>query len=321
MSSPWGAAAKRSAAGQSLQWQQAQPVDVASRTQEDSFDEMAVVSSVRVPTAAGIPERIAALANSVVEQTRCVGKLLREALSSQRIAVSSIKIAEVEQALKDLPFKSFQESAVTALKKGIPIDKFEEFVKARIAPRYNMPEKHVQELLDTMYTEVNQASITDFAFHPQQECTGQGVDSVNTFVFARIAVFRRRSLEGAEVVDMGYCFYKCDFVFGKEKIIRHIETRSYEEVPRKFLCFTIGKDSYTKITSETREEWRDVQLSLERTEQIKDYFRYKVTQFLAADALESGGEVEKMVEGPRAQSPLPLGARLPEAVPSPAVQR
>jgi len=253
---------------------------------------LATLSQTVVPAA---PASID-LVKKGVDTARQVGKMLNEALSSASTQTQIEEVKIIEQDLRSVPFTMYKESAVVALKKGIPLEKYEDFVTLRIAPRYKLPEKHVEELCDSMYCELNQVSITEFAFQQEPpEGLPEG-ELPNSFTFCRMVVYRREKAPGTEVLDLGYCFFNVAFKFGSEKIVREIMETKTDSVPRKFLWFTIGQDTKTTQTLRNVEEYRQFQMDWGKKEDIQAYFRFKAVQSLSQDALQKGEDTEMAFE-------------------------
>lgn len=231
-----------------------------------------------------------------------VGKMLNEALSCVRTETSITQVKILEQALATIPFRKYNESAIVALKKGIDLDCYEYFIKDRIAKRYNLPQKHMDELLDSMYLELNQVSITEFAFQQEPE---EGAEDMNNFFFCRMVVLRREKENGKHVLDLGYCFFKVNFSIGDERVLKEITEEITETVPQKFLFFTLGHDVVKKQIVRTVEEYRKVQLDWQNKDEIQDYFRFKAVQALSQDALQKGDDTE-MKHGHEGSRPVAL---------------
>jgi hypothetical protein len=228
---------------------------------------------------------------SIVDTGRQVGKMLNEALSTVSYSSRIEEIKLIEQSLRTVPFRMYQESAIVALKKGIPLDQYEAFIINRIAPRYNLPQKHIEELVDSMYCELNQVSITEFYF--QQEEDGDPAETPpNTFSFCRMVVLRREKNPGEQVLDLGYCFFNVKFNFGDERVVREIMEDREETIPKKFLWFTVGYDTKRVQTRRQVEEFKKFQMDFGKKDEMQEYFRYKAVNALSQDALQKGEEAE-----------------------------
>jgi len=231
-----------------------------------------------------------------IDTAPLVGKMLNEALSSASTQTKIEEVKIIEQGLRAVPFEMYKEAAIVALKKGIPLERYEEFITQRIAPRYQLPKKHVEELCDSMFCELNQVSITEFAFQQEPpEGLPEG-EAPNTFTFCRMVVYRREKAPGTQVLDLGYCFFNVSFKFGEEKIIKQIMEETTESIPRKFLFFTIGQDTKTKKTLKNVEAYRKFQMDWGAKEDIQAYFRFKAVQALSQDALQKGEDAELTFE-------------------------
>jgi len=289
----FAAAAKNIKAGEPpvLDWESQKETEVGQNSSDSRALAEGAVASLAQTVVEVAPETLA-LVKAGKESARQVGKMLNEALSSASTHTSIEEVKTIEQGLRSVPFTRYVEQAVVALKKGIPIDAYESFIQDRIGPRYKLPEKHIDELCDSMFCELNQVSITEFAFQ-QEPPEGVPEDEVsNRFTFCRMVVFRREAAPKKEVLDLGYCFFNVEFKFGDEKVVRQIVNETTESVPRKFLWFTMGSDQRTVKTVKNLEELKKFQMDWGKKEDIQSYFRYKAVQSLSQGQLQSGENTE-----------------------------
>lgn len=222
---------------------------------------------------------------------RKIGTMMNEALSTVSESSKIEEIKKIEQSLREIPFERYQERAVMAFKKGIPMDKYEDFIRNRIAPRYHVPLRHIEELCDSTFCDENQVSITEFCFNADAAQEGE---MPNSFTFCKMATFRHHNDQMEEVVDLGYCFFNVGFDFGHTRQITEYMETSQEIVPKTFLFWTMGHDVRKITTKKQKEEYVKFQLNWRQKDEMREYFRYKAVSALSQDALQGGEEVELM---------------------------
>jgi len=287
----FAAAAQNIKAGEPpvLDWESQQETEVGQNSSDSRALAEGALASLAQTVVEVAPETLALVKAGNDSALR---KALNDALLSESTKISIEEVKTIEQGLRSVPFTKYHEHAAVAVKKNIPIEKYEGAIKDKIGPRYNLPQKHIGELCDATFCELNQVSITDFAFQ-QEPPEGVPEDEVsNNFTFCRMVVFRREAAPKKEVLDLGYCFFNVEFKFGDEKVVRQIVNETTESVPRKFLWFTMGSDQRTVKTVKNLEELKKFQMDWGKKEDIQSYFRYKAVQSLSQGQLQSGENTE-----------------------------
>ena len=109
----------------------------------------------------------------------------------------------MKKELSHLEFKKFNETASCKSVKGVPVDKFEEFV-GRLQKRFNFPDKAKDSLLDGLSVDENEEAITDICFK----------DGEGTVHHARFV-----TLKNGEKMDIAYALYSLDFELSEKQIM------------------------------------------------------------------------------------------------------
>jgi hypothetical protein len=242
------------------------------------------ITQCTVPVLRSFCEKIQRATRKVEEQ-KVVASLLNEALSTVNADPNPEEIRSMEAALKHLPFAKYREDWIVALKKGIPMDRYKDFVNT-LGTRFGMPQKHMDELLDSTFAEVNQVSITEFFFHQEHDSSSEDTSDDNYFTFARIVVYRPEDGSGKQHLDVGYCFFNVKFRFGDEKIVEKI-LEEKDVVVHKFFWLIRGSRKETIKTHREVEQMRKFQLDFDAKDKLQDYFRWKAVNVLSQDMIKS----------------------------------
>ena len=137
------------------------------------------------------------------------------------------KAIEYEKELSHLEFKKFNESIFCRDLKGVPVDKFEEFL-GRLQKRFEFPDEAKESLLDGLDADENEEAVTDLRFKD-----GKGTVHQARFVM----------LKAEEKMDIAYVVYSLDFELSEKQIMTTKQDYWFGWIPVGCEEVTITKES------------------------------------------------------------------------------